>query len=866
MQPGPLLRSRAASALTQGVTREGRRCRFGVCGGGSDERQLPQEDAGALWQPYVDPPLLTPRMVLGLDEVSTVERQRLLRYLAALVATRRAPVHVNVAFNAAYFGFDLETRSYVGGALNDLFSFPEVHVQEGGDALPVGALVNIATGVHPLFAEVVYKEGAHPLLGDDGSLPDWLSGAPAAATGPGQADAAPDSALGGPVLHERLIVDVDAFGTDMSLTRQQLQRIRSRGRALDADGHVLLDARYSSRADADLDEVSFYARYLLTRGREQVLSASAPLPLGTLLTEEADDEQYEAALLGLLHTVAQALGSLPELRMWRGYAFTRAGLGARLRDQGALGGPDLETVAVQLGRGVVPSRPSRWGPTRKVTYTAIGPRLRDVRGSAEGLKGLGYALAVCHANAVVNDYVSSESDEVTGLLHDQVSLRLDDPWQGGGVWRAEHPGSTYARVDVTQPLGLGWRSSLPAQTPSVGGGPTPEPEQTLLMPEPEPELVEDDESEDDAALLSVTDSQVSWTQPLRLSHQLDGLLPLPQPVVGKMRMSGGAPMLRLLLTHDGYELSRSQAQQNTDTELFGPRPQLGGIDWPLEFFPGIILTCMWPLGGGVVRATSTRLDAPVTVDGMEIEHRYDPSILTRDTAPGEARRNAVTAVGGSTGPAGTLTLPQRVLRAVRRLGRLDRDGRAVLARSSLTAAVYGVGAGADSHAADADLALDEVVARLVRDGDLTLDVASVDASRGLQYPAVPGLQPVDMIVYTPQIVVGPPTRHGCQRSTRWTRGSCGSRRSAAIYDPSVTLAGRPALRHRQPTGMTSGASAWPARRSCLRATPTSHHSPAALSHSTAVRNGGHLDRADRRCRHSLSHWRHAVSEASRRTH
>jgi len=718
-----------------------------------DERRLPQEDAGALWQPYVDPPLLTPRMAIGLDEVSAAERQRLFRYLAALVATRRAPVHVNVAFNAAYFGFDLEARSYVGGALNDLFSFPEVHVQEGGDALPVGALVNIATGVHPLFAEVVYKEGAHPLLGDDGSLPDWLSGAPAAATGPGQADAAPDGAPGSPVLREPLIVDVDAFGTDMSLTSQQLQRIRMRGRSLNADGHVLLDARYPSRADADLDEVSFYARYLLTRGREQILSASAPLPLGALLTEEADDEQYEAALLGLLHTVAQALGSLPELRMWRGYAFTRAGLGARLRDQGPLGGPDLETVAVQLGRTVVPNRPSRWGPTRKVTYTAIGPRLRDVRGSAEGLKGLGYALAVCHANAVVNDYVRSEADEVTGLLHDQVSLRLDDPWQGGGVWRAEHPGSTYARVEVTQPLGLGWRSSLPAQTPSVGVGPTPEPEQTLM---PEPELMKDDESDDDAALLSVTDSQVSWAQPLRLSHQLDGRLPLPQPVVGKMRMSGGAPTLRLLLTHDGYELSRTQGQQNTATELFGPRPQLGGIDWPLEFFPGIILTCTWPRGGGVVRATSTRLDAPVTVDGMEIEHRYDPSILTRDTAPGEGRRNVGTPVGGSTGPAGTLTLPQRVLRAVRRLGRLDRDGRAVLAHSSLTAAVYGAGTEADSRAADADLALDEVLERLVRDGDLMLDVASIDSSRHLQYPAVPGVQPVDVIVYTPQIVVDRP--------------------------------------------------------------------------------------------------------------
>ena len=61
----------------------------------------------------------------------------------------------------------------------------------------------------------------------------------------------------------------------------------------------------------------------------------------------------------------EALESLPELRVWRGYAFTRASLGARLRDTGPLGGPDLGTVAVQLGRSAVPSRPSRWGPDAK---------------------------------------------------------------------------------------------------------------------------------------------------------------------------------------------------------------------------------------------------------------------------------------------------------------------------------------------------------------------------------------------------------------------------------------------------------------------------------------------------------------------
>jgi len=726
--------------------------------------QLSQHDAGALWRPYADPPLLTPRMVLGFDDTPPTERQRLLRYLAALVAARRAPVHVNVAFNAVYFGFDLETCSYVGGPLNELFSLPVVHVEAASDALPVGALVNITVGTHPLLAEVVYKEGAHPLLGDDGSLPEWVSGAPAGTTGPGQADSG--SAAGEPeglILRERLVVDVDAFGTGLSLTTEQLRRAQARGRSLGADGHVLIDARYATRADADLDEVSFYARYLLTRGREQLLSASAPLPLAALLTEDAGDEQYEEALLGLLGTVAQALESLPELRVWRGYAFTRASLGARLRDTGPLGGPDLQTVAVQMGRSAVPARPSRWGPARKITYTAIGPRLRDVHRAAEALKGLDYALAVCHANAVVSDYVHGDADEATGLLPDDVSLRLDDPWQGGGVWRAEYPGSVYARVEVTQPLGLGWRSTLPVQAPPTDTGMSAEPgsdptqqSPPKLTPEPESALVEGEEP-GEPTLLSVTDSQVTWTQPLRLSHQIDGRLPLPAQAVANMRMSGVAPRLRLLLTHDGYELDRRQAQQNTDTQLHGSRPQLGGIDWPLEFFPGIMLTCTWPRGSGVVRATSTRLDGPVTLDGMEIEHRYDASILTRDTAPGEPRRGTPAVTGGSTGPAGTLTLAQRVLRAVRRLGRLGPDGRAVLARSSLTAAVYGaVGAGgAPEQAAGADTALDEVIERLVRDGDLARDVASVDTSRHLRFPAVPGMPQVEVIVYKPVVVVGP---------------------------------------------------------------------------------------------------------------
>jgi hypothetical protein len=287
-------------------------------------------------------------------------------------------------------------------------------------------------------------------------------------------------------------------------------------------------------------------------------------------------------------------------------------------------------------------------------------------------------------------------------------------------------------------------------------------------PEPEADPAEADLPDDVAAELSVTDSQVSWTQALRLIHQLDGRLPLPEEVVAQIRMSGGVARLRLLLTHDGYQLDRCQAQQNARTELHGARPQLSDIDWPLEFFPGILLTCTWPRGGGVIRATSTLMETPVTVDGMEIEHRYDAAVLTRDAAPGEARRKIRMATRGLITTSGTLTLEQRVLRAVRQLGLLDPGGRAILARSRLTAAIYGsVGPGGEParDASGASAALDGVIDRLVRDGELTAGFAETDASGKLRFPALPGQRAVEVIVYTPAIITGTP-RPGQSRTRR----------------------------------------------------------------------------------------------------
>jgi hypothetical protein len=679
----------------------------------------------AVWRPYEDEPLFVPQMLLGFEALEPADADRLNRYLAALVA-RRGVVHTIVAFNAVYFGYDLTFGGYVGGPV-DFDRFEQVTFGETTAALPVGAMVNVATGAAPLFAEVLYKEGAHSALRDDGDVPGWLSGAPAGARGPDT----PPAPQATPVLTERLVVDFDAFGPALVATTAKLDRLRRRGKWLDADGHLMLEARYASAEDAEVADTEFYARYLLTRGREQLLAG--PLPL--LLTEEAGEDQLAAAVRAALDTITTALTSIGALRVWRGYAFQRAALGARLASPGVLGGADLAALAAGISRPGPVTRRRFAARTASTRYTGVGPLLRTVSGSAQQLAGLGYPAAVCHANTVIGDYARREADD-DGALPSGVHLRLDDGWQGGGVWRASDPPGPFARIDPLVPLGLGWIESHrppPAEPPP--------PAELELAP------VDDIEPPDDldsgADLLSVTDSHMSWTVTLRLGHTLTGVVTLPDRVVEEFETAGfvGAK-LRLQLTHDGYELDPQDAHQAVTVSWVGPRARLTGIEWPLEFFPGIVLTFTWQRGAVVLRARSTLLEAPVIIDSSEYEHRYDPAVLTRDAAPGCARRG-----GGDRGP---LTLRERVLRAVRRAGHLDPDGVAVLRRDRLADLVYGRDAGAAGAAA-----LEPVVDAMLADGTLTVEQASVGENAS-EWSRTEPAERVSVLVWRPRPVVGVP--------------------------------------------------------------------------------------------------------------
>ncbi|PYC87441.1 hypothetical protein C7C46_04505 [Streptomyces tateyamensis] len=758
---------------------------------------------GRVWRPYDDDPLVTPDMLAGLDACDSVARGRLLAYLGAVVAHRAAPVHTSVAFNAVYFGYDIEAGGYVGGPL-DIGDFPSVALGDEVEALPVGAMINIRTGGDLLPAEVVYKEGAHTGIGLYGETPYWLSGAPSGARGPGLL--APDEA---PALRERLVFDSTAFGQGLAPKAERLQRLRRQDRT-DAFGHLVVDSRYA-RADADLSDADYYAHYLVARGRAQLTSALAPVALPLLLEPGSGDGELLAAVRGLMSTVRQALAALDEARTWGEYAFTRASMARRLADSGSLGRDDLVRLAESTARHGIPRERRRVGSAMpRPAYTALGVVLRAQPEWRERLWGTDYPLAVCHANSVLSDYARREHDEMTGLLPSGVRLSLDDRWQGGGVWRAElaavggRVGRALANAAVDEPAGLGWGESFPRQpspqvprsrvpvqaqtgpesqpepqcqprsaditAPEVGstdssavapepaaegntqlpnecpGDPTPpdapqavEADAAAKEPEPAPRWPHDSEL-GFAVLLSADDSQTEWAQPLRLSHVLGEFLPLPEHVARQLA-SGGAALgrVRVVLHHAGQPLPPEESCHDARLIVGEHGSQLDGIPWPLDFFPGIWLSFTWQRGSSVIHARTALLQHPVTIDGDLISHRYDPQVLTRDGSA--AARTAAECVEG-------LSPRQLLLVAVRRLGLLDRFGQAVLARTDVPDAVDAVMGGARIEAARIEAAL----AGLLADERLTLGRGSRGTDGATHHPPQSGEPLVDLVCYRPHRV------------------------------------------------------------------------------------------------------------------
>ncbi|GAA2266610.1 hypothetical protein GCM10010232_68740 [Streptomyces amakusaensis] len=666
--------------------------------------------------------MLTPAMAEGHETVPPGERERLLTYLEAVVAARRTPVHAAVAFNAVYFGYDLDGEGYGRSPLR-LDDFPVVALGADVPALPVGAMMRVATGSDPFYAEIVYKEGAHPDVTPFGDVPAWVSGAPIGAEAAGR----PGTDLS-PRRRELLVPDPHAFGPGLSLSPARLHRLRTQRRWINEDGHVLVDARYPSRQAALRTDLTAYAEHLLTTARAQLLSPFVPVSLAELVGSTQEDA-LRTGLLRLLDTVRRVLLSSELLRTWGLYAITRDSLAACRRETGPLGGGDLRTLAAALERAATPAR-RRYGLTSPVTaYTAVGPRLRAFPGAGELLKGVGYAAAVCRANVTLADAVGRDSDR--GLFASGARVTLDDAFEGGGVWRSHHPGDAeHPGEDPLTPAGRGWISTTATATATT----------TTTAPEPAPEPLDaplpDDAELGPPRLLRADANEIVWRLPLRLTHLADGFLPLHPPMADDLRTTcGRRPAVRLELGHPSGTLGAGEAVQRTVAELGAGTGRLTGVAWPAGFFPGLLLQLHWPRGGRVIRAATIRLDRPVRVGDREIGHRYDPCVLTREDAPGSGRH------GDTAAGLGPRAL---VLRTVRRCGLLTVDGHALLDRTGLPLAVYG-----RQPARTRSTALEAAVTELLAERLLEPAVGSRDLTGRPHFPARPGERTIPLIGYRP---------------------------------------------------------------------------------------------------------------------
>ncbi|MFF2524217.1 hypothetical protein [Streptomyces liangshanensis] len=716
---------------------------------------LAEGTSDEVWRPYVDPPLITPWMIRpGAGDPA--DEARLRRYLRALVERRAAPVHVAVAFNAVYFGFDADAAGYAGGPL-DIGDFPSVALGDEMQALPVGAMINVRTGGDLLPAEIVYKEGAHEALGVEGDVPGWLSGAPAGACGPDLFDGAEATSL-----RERLVFDADAFGLGLAASGERLQRLSRRG-TLDAYGSLVVNSLYGRTGDglpeSDLDDTSYYLRYLMTRGRDQLDSSLAPMPLPLMLPPGVTAQEKEAGLRNLTNVIRRVLASLPGVRMWGEYAVTRVSIADRLTDGGPLGRDALESLARSVARGAAPIGRRRVAVRRRPVYTALGPALCSLPQAARLLRGTGYPLAVLHANVVLMDYVRGGADEATGRLPSGVRVALDDRWQGGGVWRAEHMGGEAAPGALSraleEPGGRGWAESQERALPEALVA-VPEPDVSYLgMPK------SDDADLGEPVLVHEGPDRLEWQQPLRARQLAGGYLPMPRVVwsgqgpaepLGRAQHGGviprpnPSPDVSFVLEHDGRPPSLQLVRMDDEGRLLGLR-------WPSTCFPGILLNLTWRHGSRTVHAQTTVLSQPQTVDGRSVEHRYDRRVRTRDGShhwpPGGAAHDDTAWV---------------VMTAVRRFGLLDVFGRAMLARELLPPALRLVMTDVPAHppAERVDVAVGELLAS----GALTRLHGSWGNDGRPQYPSQPGRRAVELLCYTPLVLEDRPRGGGDAEEVR----------------------------------------------------------------------------------------------------
>jgi hypothetical protein len=192
-------------------------------------------------------------------------------------------------------------------------------------------------------------------------------------------------------------------------------------------------------------------------------------------------------------------------------------------------------------------------------------------------------------------------------------------------------------------------------------------------------------------------------------------------------------------------------------EVFEAEPRaeggwhLTGLTWPDDLRPGVLVAVSWSAARREVVVRTAVLEEPMRIDGANYYHDYDPVVVTREIAPGQSNRG-------------------KVLRAVRRRGRVFDDGSALFPEAQL-ATRAGLGRGTRGA-----FLLRNAVEQLIREGFVTRVEGSVDPAGQPSYPAVEGEEPAEMLFYAPLIEPAPlpgddeEDGEGSDRREHWVSG------------------------------------------------------------------------------------------------
>jgi hypothetical protein len=566
--------------------------------------------APALWQPGLDAPLFPAELLNGpaaLVDLDPELRAQVREYLTAVVHDR-GPMHVNVAWNALHYGWDLARRSYTETLLNvdELITLDQQRLEQ----TPTGTIAKLWTET-PVWVEVVHVEAGDLVGDDDGHLAGPRSGAPYDEN-----------------IRLRAVLDPGVFGPVDPDSQRALDRLGRRG-ILDYHGHLV-----AANAPHDLelaeevagDPIRAYARWLAA---DPARLGGGPVPLAL---DSTDPDLTARAVAASLHSLLALAADEPRLAV----------VGEHLLPTGAQSTLENEDVDDIVRTSVRVRR-------RELRYTAVGVALRAL-GADRRIQRTRYIAALTQLNAALTDRA------LTGGSDSAVTrLRLDDPGRGAGVWRAVGPGQDDPGdgCDPRIPLGLGYAASLntadvlasPAAEPEVeapaaepappsaGTGEAPAGEDTAerddpggTPPRPEPEQGEEGERGDGLlGDLDITASHLTYTVALRTRHLTDGTLSVPSTVHDE-HLTKAPPPLAVRLGHPGHDLDDDETFHEPVTAHTSPC-QLRGITWPLAFYPGLLLTATWTVGGRILDVSSEQLPNPVLFAGQEIKYATDLTIL-----------------------------------------------------------------------------------------------------------------------------------------------------------------------------------------------------------------------------------------------